>query len=75
MERYRNLGGRSNVHSYEIGDDHIIIRFNDGMLYRYTSSSSGDEGLSTMKTLARGGMGLNAYINKYMRKRYESKSR
>lgn len=75
MERYKNLGGRSNVHSYEIGEDYIMVRFKDGDLYRYTLESSGDDGLSTMKMLARGGMGLNAYINKYMRKRYESKSR
>lgn len=71
MTRYRDLGGNSGVQAYELGDDYIKVRFSDGGLYLYTYSSAGSSFIETMKSLARSGSGLNSYINKYVRKRYQ----
>lgn len=41
MERYRNLGGDSNVAAFEIGNGSITVEFNDGAQYLYTNESAG----------------------------------
>jgi hypothetical protein len=41
MERYKNLGGDSNVISYELGNGSILVQFGDGFLYEYTNASAG----------------------------------
>lgn len=73
MTQYKNLGGRSGVYSYEIGGDSIEVQFNDGMVYLYTENSAGSTNLEQMKKLALAGSGLNSFINKYVKKGYESK--
>lgn len=75
MERYRDVDGDSNVAAYEAGDDFIRVQFNDGSIYLYTSASAGVLIIERMKNLARSGDGLNAYINRVVRKRYARKER
>jgi hypothetical protein len=74
VERYRNLGGDSNVVGYEIGDDWIRVQFRDGSIYTYTYQSAGQETIERMKSFAIGGHGLNSYITRFVRKRYASRS-
>lgn len=73
MERYKNLGGNSNVHSYQIGITEITVRFNGGATYRYTYSSTGSVNVERMKRLAIRGIGLNSLISRTIKKRYASK--
>ncbi len=72
MPRYANLGGDSGVESYEIGDDSITVVFSTGVLpYRYTYASAGAANIEQMKSLAQRGEGLNEFINRYVRDKYE----
>lgn len=63
MDVYKNLNGTSQVHSYEINDNQIIVRFADGATYRYTNQSVGSVNLAQLKLLATSGRGLQSYIN------------
>jgi hypothetical protein len=74
MEPYKNLGGASNVVSYEIGDDWIKVQFRDGGIYTYTYQSAGQDNIEHMKTLAQAGQGLNSFISTAVRKAYATKS-
>lgn len=78
MEIYSNFSGESNVSLYEIGDDHIIVKFKnrskDGRdTYKYSYSSTGQKNVDHMKLLAISGTGLNTFINKKVKKFYENK--
>lgn len=73
MEIYRDADGDSGVKEYQIGDDQILVRFRNGVIYTYTYASAGSGPIETMKVLARAGNGLNAYIVKN-RVKYASKS-
>jgi hypothetical protein len=73
MALYRNLGGNSNVSSYEIGPSLITVTFRDGAPYTYTYQSAGTGHVETMKKLAIAGRGLNSYINTHVRHLYASK--
>ena len=75
MERYKNLGGNSGVVGYEIGSDFIRVQFSNGSVYLYTYASAGANNVEQMKQLARMGQGLNAFINRHVRKAYERKER
>lgn len=75
MERYRNLGGDSNVYGFEISDGAISVQFNDGFIYHYTNLSAGAANIAEMRSLARQGHGLNSFINRVVRKLYASKTR
>ena len=75
METYRNLGGDSGVVAYETGSDFIRVQFHDGSIYLYTYRSAGVYNIERMKGLAEYGEGLNTFINKYVRKRYERRER
>lgn len=70
MERYRNLGGDSGVVEYEIGTDFIKVRFKGSKVYVYDYSSAGRENIKLMKSLAINGTGLNAFIDKSVKKLY-----
>ena len=72
MERYKNIDGDSGVTGFEIGNDYIKVWFNNDW-YRYTYASAGSQNIEQMKNLAKAGDGLNAFINKNVRKSYESK--
>lgn len=78
MQQYANMSGRSGVAKYEIGDDYITVVFKernrDGCnTYVYTYVSTGVADVEHMKQLARNGVGLNAYISSYIKKRFASK--
>lgn len=75
MERYRNLGGNSGVAAFETGSDYIRVQFSDGSIYLYTCASAGANNIEQMKRLAVAGDGLNAFINKNIRKLYAKKER
>lgn len=75
MERYRDIDGDSNVAAYEIGTDFIRVQFSEGSVYLYTNASAGSQSIEHMKNLARSGDGLNAYINRVVRKRYARQER
>lgn len=63
MKPYRDIHGDSGIAGYQYSDEWIEIQFKTGRIYRYTTSSVGHSHLSTMKSLADSGDGLNAYIN------------
>jgi hypothetical protein len=71
--RYKDIDGDSGVYAYEIGPDYISVQFKDGGIYTYTYQSAGITNVEHMKQLARSGDGLNAFINKTVRKQYASK--
>jgi hypothetical protein len=73
MEKYRNLSGKSGVHSYEIGNDYIRVNF-FGNLKTYQYSYQGKAGQShveKMKYLASTGSGLNSYIDQFVKYKYD----
>lgn len=74
MNRYKNLGGHSGIAYYQIGSDSIKVKFLDGDSYLYTYASAGTENIEYMKQLAKSGRGLNTFISKNVRERYEEKS-
>lgn len=69
MEKYKNLGGDSNVNGYEFDADSITIEFKTGKLrfYLYDSVNPGGVYVTEMKRLAVQGHGLNSYIGKNLR--------
>ncbi len=73
MEAYANKGGDSSVAAYEIGNDGIRVRFQDGAVYLYSYGKPGSHHVEQMKTLARNGVGLNSYINRNVRKEYAAR--
>ncbi|MCW5832956.1 MAG: hypothetical protein KIS78_11150 [Labilithrix sp.] len=75
MPIYANLGGGSNVASYEHGPGWIEITFRDRSAYLYNEQSAGASTILRMQQLADGGHGLNAYINRWVKKRYAAKIR
>ncbi|MCK9691869.1 MULTISPECIES: hypothetical protein [Pseudomonas syringae group] len=75
MERYKNLGGGSNVAAFEIGNGSITVEFNDGSQYLYTDESAGPGCIAEMHRLARAGQGLNSYIGRVVKKGYARKIR
>lgn len=75
MERYRNLGGDSNVAAFELGNGSITVQFNDGSVYLYTNQSAGQANIIELQRLAQVGQGLNSFINRYVRKGYAQKLR
>jgi hypothetical protein len=75
MQIYQNINGDSGVAEYEIGIDSITVQFKDSSVYRYTYGSAGSANIEAMKGLAASGDGLNAYINRNVRKLYAAKLR
>ena len=72
MKVYRNVNGDSNVESYDIGDDFIVVRFRGSYRdYKYSYQKAGQHHVEQMKRLAQRGAGLNSYINRYVRKCYD----
>lgn len=64
MQPYKNLGGDSNVESYKIGNDSILVKFKSGKCqhYLYTYDSCGKEEVEKMKALAKNGEGLGSLL-------------
>lgn len=70
MERYKNLGGNSNVAAFEVKQGSITVQFGDGSIYLYTSKSAGAMNITEMQRLASAGQGLNSFISRVVRKNY-----
>lgn len=63
MTRYSNNNGKpSDILSYDLGNDYIIIEFKDNTKNKYSFNSAGLNAVETMKQLARVQHGLDAYI-------------
>lgn len=75
MTKYKDINGDSGVAKYEIGADRLTIEFKGGSQYLYTYASAGETHIEKMKRLAQNGDGLNSYINKNVRTKYEKKIR
>lgn len=73
MIPYKDTDHDSNINAYEDGDGYIIVQFRHGSQYEYTTQSTGVHHIEEMKRLADRGDGLNAYINKYVKKNYSRK--
>ena len=73
MSIYANLGGNSGVASYETGPDSLAVTFCGGSTYLYDYAATGKSNIEHMKTLATAGQGLNAFVNKVVKKRYAAK--
>ena len=73
MQQYGNERGASGVVAYELHDDAIDIRFANGDVYRYDTTTPGAVDVELMKRFARAGRGLASYISKYVRDRYAAK--
>lgn len=71
---YRNQEGTSGIRKVDIADSHVDIEFKSGGVYRYTESSVGTANLVVMKTLAKAGRGLNRFINKHVRYKYQERT-
>ena len=68
MEKYKNLSGKSGVHSYEIGNDYIRVKFSGtSKVYTYSYRKAGRHDVEKMKYLASTGSGLNSYIDHYVK--------
>lgn len=79
MTPYKNLSGDSNVQSYSIGPDYIVVKFKTKNksdfcdTYEYTYTSADPARVDEMKQYAETGAGLNGYINKWVKKKYSRK--
>jgi hypothetical protein len=75
FEIYRNLNGNSGVTAYAIAPDAIHVRFvDDRHTYVYNYVQPGRRDVERMKTLARTGRGLSAYISRNVKTRYAVKT-
>ena len=73
MEKYKNLAGNSRVVAYEIGRDHIKVKFSDDSVVLYNYVSPGRQALEEMKVLALRGRGLFTFINSRVSNNYAAK--
>ena len=71
MIQYKNKN--SGVVSYQIGDDFIDVKFQEGTVYRYTYESAGKNHIEKMKLLAIKGKGLSTYISTTIKSHYAIK--
>ena len=71
MQPYLNISGNSPVVSYEIEPTRIRVMFKGGRVYSYSYASAGADKVERMKSLARSGAGLSAYITRNARFAYE----
>lgn len=71
MKRYGDSSGGQGVLGYELGIDRIIVKFQDGRVYKYSYRSAGANHVERMKDLAEKGKGLTTYINRHVKDLYE----
>ena len=69
MKTYGNGNGNSGITGYAIGEDYIDVQFRNGKVYRYKEATIGRLAFLNMQVLAIMGSGLNAFINRNVRKR------
>lgn len=70
LRRYGRRHGNSGVIAYATGRDTIVVQFNSGETYLYTSASVGRAHLAAMQRCAEAGAGLSAYISRHAHDRY-----
>jgi len=70
MERYLNRSGNSPITYYQIEETCIIVWFG-AKSYTYSYRKAGRIHVETMKSLARSGSGLSAYITRNVRNDYD----
>lgn len=75
MTKYENTTGLSGVNTYKSTRGKLSVKFKDGSKYTYTPGSAGAYRIRRMRQLATRGSGLNGYINRKVKKNYESKSK
>ncbi|WP_341834606.1 hypothetical protein WJU16_16630 [Chitinophaga pollutisoli] len=73
MQPYKNLSGVSGVRYYEIDERYINVHFKDGTAYHYNYIVPGVAPVEEMKSLARKGLGLNTFINQFVKKNYAAR--
>lgn len=71
MERYANRSGNSPITYYQIDEDNITVWFKGGKSYTYSHRKAGRGHVEAMKSLARSGSGLSAYITRNVRFDYD----
>ena len=71
MQIYKNLDGNSSVRAFLIGDKYIEVQFNNGSIYRYSYKSAGIANVEQMKRMAIQGRGLNSFIMRNVKDKYE----
>lgn len=66
MQTYLDIDKDSNVESFEIESDRIVVKFKSGThrYYEYTYDSAGSTYVEHMKKLALSGDGLNSFISR-----------
>ena len=65
------------VKSYKNGDDYIIVKFKDGLYYKYTYDSAGKETIEMLKKLAvsgRGGLNRALHPSRHISHKSKGKS-
>lgn len=75
MNSYLNLNRNSNVVSYETTDNSIHVVFKSGACrnYLYDQMRPGKAIVDRMKSLAKQGYGLNAFISSVVKTNYSNK--
>ena len=73
MKEYKNRAGNSGIISYDYGLDWIHVQFEDGDVYEYNYEVTGELDVEEMKRLADHGVGLNSFINRFVRNYYSRK--
>lgn len=72
MNNYANLGGKSNVESYETGKDYIAVKFKGKQkIFVYSYFTAGTYNVDKAKVLAKNGSGLNSHIRLNMNDNFE----
>jgi hypothetical protein len=72
MERYANRSGNSPITYYQIENDKITVWFKgNSKSYSYSYRNAGRNHVETMKSLARSGSGLSAYITRNVKFDYD----
>lgn len=68
MRKYAHPAGDTGVTGFEFGPDSITLWFADGALERYTEQDLGRARIARMKRLAVEGSGLEAFIDRHIRR-------
>lgn len=71
MEKYANRRGNSPITHYQINNDSITVWFKGGKSYTYSYRGAGITNVETMKSLARSGSGLSAFITRNVKYNYD----
>lgn len=70
-EKYKDIDGDSGVLFYEILPDAIRVYFRANSYYTYSYRKAGKFHVEKMKILARSGNGLNSYIQRNVKFKYD----